>query len=227
MAGYIASFVAFLLIVYFAWRKIVPPVRKLMREQQETIRKQVEQAEVTSERLAAVEKRYRDALADARTEAAKIRDGARADAQRIVAEMRAHAEAEVERIRQRGEEDLVAQRQQVIRELRIRIGTLAVDLATELVTEHLSDQQRRSATVDRLLAELESMSATEQHPSGDGPSPAGSAAAGAATPATATKPSRARSTGTRSTAATKSAAKPATAKPTTRRSSTRSSGEDS
>jgi F-type H+-transporting ATPase subunit b len=160
VAEYIASLVGFLLIIYFAWRKIVPPVRTMMRARQDAIRQQVEDAKLATERLAAAEKKYRDALAEARTEAAKIRDAARADAQRIVADMRAQAEREVERIRQRGEEDLVAQRQQVIRELRHRIGELSVDMAGELVTEHLTTPANRSATVDRLLSELEAMAAS-------------------------------------------------------------------
>jgi F-type H+-transporting ATPase subunit b len=169
VAQYIGAFVGFLLIIYFAWRKVVPPVRTMMTQRQDAIRKQVEDAKLASERLAAAEQKYRDALADARTEAAKIRDAARADAQRIVVEMREQAEQEVERIRRRGEDDLVAQRQQVIRELRQRIGELAVDMAGELVSEHLSDQQQRSASVDHLLDELESMSASSTSPS----SPAG------------------------------------------------------
>ena len=121
--------------------------------------KQVEDAKVAAEQLAEAERKYRDALAEARTEAAKIRDAARADAQRIVEEMREQADREVERIRQRGEEELVAQRRQVIRELRGRIAEHAVDLAGELVTEHLSGQRTGSATVDRLLDELDAMAA--------------------------------------------------------------------
>jgi ATP synthase F0 subunit b len=161
VAEYIGSLVGFLLIVWFAWRKVVPPVRKMMKTRQDAIAQQVEDAKQTSQRLAEAEQAYRDALAEARTEAAKIRDAARADAQRIVAEMRDHAQREVERIKQRGEDDLVAQRQQVLRELRGRIGELAVDMAGELVTEHLAGVDSRSASVDRLLDELESMAATE------------------------------------------------------------------
>jgi ATP synthase F0 subunit b len=157
---YIASLVGFLLIIYFGWRKVAPPVSKLMKQRQDAIGQQVQDAKLAAERLAAAEKQYQDAVAEARTEAAKIRDAARADAQRIVVEMREHAEREVERIRQRGEEDLVARREQVIRELRVRIGTMAVDLAGELVTGHLAGQQARSATVDRLLDELADMAST-------------------------------------------------------------------
>ena len=162
MADYIAEFVGFLVVVAVLWWKVVPPVRAAMGRQRELIAAQVADAAAATERLAQAEQKYRDALAEARTEAAKIRDAARADAQRILEEMRLQAEREVERIRQRGEEDLVTQRERVIRELRGRIGELAVDLAGELVVEHLSDERRRSATVDRLLDELESMAATTQ-----------------------------------------------------------------
>src|SRR5882724_4277840 len=157
---YIASLVGFLLIIYFGWRKVAPPVRKLMTQRQDAIGQQVDDAKLAAERLAAAEKQYQDAVAEARTEAAKIRDAARADAQRIVVEMREHAEREVQRIRQRGEEDLVARREQVVRELRVRIGELAVDQAGELVRGHLASQQARSATVDRLLDELAAMASS-------------------------------------------------------------------
>lgn len=160
MAAYIGSLVGFLIIVWVAWRRVVPPLRKAVGDRQAAIAKQVEDSKLATERLAAAEKKYRDALAEARTEAAKIRDAARADAQRIVEEMREQAGREVERIKQRGEEDLVTQRQQVIRELRSRIGELTVTLAGELVSEHLSGPGRRAATVDHLLDELEAMAAS-------------------------------------------------------------------
>jgi F-type H+-transporting ATPase subunit b len=160
MADYIAELVGFIIVIAVIWWKVVPPVRTAMRRTQALIAKQVEESKAATERLAEAERKYKDAIAEARTEAAKIRDGARADAQRIVVEMREQAEREVERIRQRGEDDLVTQRQQVIRELRTRIGELSVDLASELVAEHLSSQQNKAASVDRLLDELAAMAAT-------------------------------------------------------------------
>ncbi|HKO00025.1 MAG TPA: F0F1 ATP synthase subunit B [Pseudonocardiaceae bacterium] len=167
VADYIAELVGFAVVVAVIWWKVVPPVRAAMRRQKDAVAQQVADAEQASARLAEAERRYRDALTEARTEAAKIRDAARADAIRIVDEMREQADREVARIRERGEAELVAQRRQVIRELRTRIGELAVDLAGELVTEHLSDPQRRSATVDRLLDELESMAATTPEATGE------------------------------------------------------------
>jgi F-type H+-transporting ATPase subunit b len=168
MSEFIGELIAFVVVAFVLWRYVVPPVRTLMRNQQETIRKQVENAKQAHERLLAAERKLQEAVAEARTEAAKIRDTARADAQRIVEEMREHAERELERIRQRGLEDLETQRLQVIRELRLRIGQLTVAAATELVTQHLSDDRRRASTVDRMLDELEAMSAQETVPAGRG-----------------------------------------------------------
>lgn len=159
MLEYIAELVGFIVVIVVIWWKVVPPVRKAMRQRQDLVAKQVEEAKAASERLAVAERKYRDAIADARTEAAKIRDAARADAQRILEEMREQADREVERVRQRGQEELVAQQRQVVRELRGRIAELAVELAGELVAEHLSGADRRSATVDRLLDELDAMAA--------------------------------------------------------------------
>ncbi|MDP9429372.1 MAG: F0F1 ATP synthase subunit B, partial [Actinomycetota bacterium] len=102
---------------------------------------------------------YRAQLAEARTEAAQIRDQARAEGQQILEELRAQAQQESARIVARGEEQLATSRQQVVNELRGQIGRLAVDLAGRVVGESLEDQARRSGTVDRFLDQLDGMAA--------------------------------------------------------------------
>lgn len=155
----IPGLIGFAIVVFVLWRYAVPPVRRMMRKEQEAVRKQMADAEAARERLEEAEAKYRDAVANARTEAAKIRDTARADSQRIVEEMRERAGREVERIRASGEEQLVTQRQQIVRELHAEIGEMATELAGQLVGEHLADSANRSASVDRFIDELEGMSA--------------------------------------------------------------------
>ncbi|WP_160148889.1 F0F1 ATP synthase subunit B [Amycolatopsis alkalitolerans] len=169
-ARYVGTLVAFALIVGLIWWKIVPPVRKMMRARQETIRQQIEESKRADERLAEAERKYAGAVAEAKTEAAVIRDQARADALRIVDEMKARAQQEVERIKQRGEEHLAQQHQQIIRELRAEIGQAAAELAGRIVREHLAQAGNRTATVDRFLDELDETSARtdEAVPAGAG-----------------------------------------------------------
>ncbi len=156
---FIAELIAFLIILFVLWRYVVPPMQRVMRERQEMVRRQIKESQLASERLEAAEARYRDSLAEARTEAARIRDDARADGQRIIDEMRERAQQEADRIRQRGEEQLAQQREQAVRQLRAEVGQLAVALAGRIVGESMEDEARKRGTVDRFLEELEGMSA--------------------------------------------------------------------
>ena len=160
-ATFIAEFIAFLLILAFIARYILPFVQKAMRERQEIIRKQMEDSEQAKVKLAAAEEQYQRALAEARTEAAQIREGARAEAQRVVEELRAHAHEESSRIIARGEEQLQSQRSQVVRELRGEVGSLAVELSEKIIGQRLADDAQVRATVDSFLADLEQRDAVD------------------------------------------------------------------
>ncbi len=160
-ATFIAEFIAFLLILAFIARYILPFVQKAMRERQEIIRKQMEDSEQAKVKLAEAEEQYQRALAEARTEAAQIREGARAEAQRVVEELRAQAHEESSRIIARGEEQLQSQRSQVVRELRGEVGSLAVELSEKIIGQRLADDAQVRATVDSFLADLEQRDSVE------------------------------------------------------------------
>ena len=54
-----------------------------------------------------------------------------------------------------GRDQLAAQRESIVRQLRAEVGTLAVDLAGRIVGESLTDTARQGRMVDRFLADLE------------------------------------------------------------------------
>ena len=147
-------------IVYFVFAKFVAPrFEQVFRARREAIEGGIERAEAVQAEAKAALEQYRAQLAEARNEAAQIRDKARAEGQQILEELRTQAQEESARIVARGEEQLATARQQVVNELRGQIGTLAVDLAGRVVGESLADDARRSGTVDRFLAELDGMAA--------------------------------------------------------------------
>ncbi len=153
----IAELFALVVVVVVIVKYVVPPIRRIMRKRQDLVRNQVAESLAAHERLRAAERHYREALDEARAEAARIRDDARADAQRIGEEMKEQARREVERIRQRGEEQLASQHQQIVRELRTQLGAQAAALAERMVRESLADERCRSGTVDAFLGDLEGM----------------------------------------------------------------------
>jgi F-type H+-transporting ATPase subunit b len=155
-ATFFAELLAFLVILAVLWKWVVPPVSKVMRERQDVIRKQLDDADEAKAKLAEAQAEYQRALNEARTQASVIRDNARAEAQRISDELRAQAAEESQRIIARGEEQLANQRRSIVRELRGEVGKLAVDLAGKIVGDSLADEARQRATVERFLADIDS-----------------------------------------------------------------------
>jgi F-type H+-transporting ATPase subunit b len=155
----IIGLVAFAILFFVVAKFVAPRFEQIFRARREAIEGGIERAEAMQAEAKAALERYQAQLAEARTEAAQIRDHARAEGQQILEELRAQAQEESARIMARGEEQLAASRQQVVNQLRGEIGALAVDLAGRVVGESLEDQARRSGTVDRFLDQLDGMAA--------------------------------------------------------------------
>lgn len=170
---FIAEIIAFLIILGLLYRYVIPVVSKSMTERQETIRRQIEDSREAKERLEAAEAEYKQAMADNRTEAARIREEARAQGQQIIDEMRRTAQEEAERVSERERARMEAERQTMIHQLRAEVGQIAVELAGRIVGESLADEARQSRVVDRFLAELDETASQEPSEA----EPAGSAAA--------------------------------------------------
>ncbi|MCW2721816.1 F0F1 ATP synthase subunit B [Pseudonocardia sp.] len=155
----IAELVGFVIIILVLYRFVWPLVKKMVADRQNVVQQQVDDAAEAERKLAEAQQRYDSAVAEARNEAARIRDDARADALSIREELKEQAEAEVERIKQRGEEQLAAERDQVVRQLRSELGAQAMQLAERIVVDQLSDEKRRSTTVDGFLNDIDQLPA--------------------------------------------------------------------
>lgn len=155
----IIGLIAFAIVLAVMVRFVAPRFEQVFQARREAIEGGIERAEAMQAEAKAALEQYRAQLAEARNEAAQIRDEARAEGQQILEELRRQANEESARIVARGEEQLATQKQQLVNELRGQIGTLAVDLAGRVVGESLAEDARRRGTVDRFLAELDAMAA--------------------------------------------------------------------
>ncbi|MBI3687656.1 MAG: F0F1 ATP synthase subunit B [Actinobacteria bacterium] len=154
----IIGLVAFAVLGYALMKLAFPAFERAYAARTEAIEGGLRRAEETQAEARRVLEEYTRQMAEARTEAATIRDDARADAERITEAMRQHAQEESARIVARGEEQLAGQRQYLVAELRREIGQLSVDLAERIVGDSLSGTVARRKTVDRFLAELDDVS---------------------------------------------------------------------
>ncbi|HEY8473965.1 MAG TPA: F0F1 ATP synthase subunit B [Natronosporangium sp.] len=152
----ILGLVAFLVLLFVMRKYVVPRFEQVYAERTNQIEGGIERARAAEAEANRLLEQYQAQLAEARTEAAKIRDDARADAEAIRQDVLAQAREEADRIIAAGRDALAAERATLVRELRAEIGSLSVELASRIVGESLADEARRAGTVERFLAELES-----------------------------------------------------------------------
>ena len=80
-------------VLFFVFAKFVAPrFEQVFRARREAIEGGIERAEAMQAAAKAALEQYRAQLAEARTEAAQIRDAARAEGQQIIEELRAQAQ---------------------------------------------------------------------------------------------------------------------------------------
>jgi F-type H+-transporting ATPase subunit b len=149
------SAVCFVVILFFFWKLILPRMQKMLDDRAEAIEGNIAKADDAQRKAEAALERYTAQLADARAEAGKIRDVARADGQKIISELKEQAGAEAARITASAKAQIEAERQAAVMSLRSEVGTLAIDLASGVIGESLTDDAKASAIVDRFLADLE------------------------------------------------------------------------
>jgi F-type H+-transporting ATPase subunit b len=143
-----------IIVVAFLW-KVLPNVRKTLDERAALIEGGITKAENAQAEANAALEEYKKQLADARAEAARIREQARADGNAIIAELKEQATIEAARVTASAKASIEAERQSALVSLRSEVGSLAIDLASGVIGESLSDDKKAAAVVDRFLAELE------------------------------------------------------------------------
>lgn len=135
--------------------RAVPRFEKAYKDRTEAIEGGLERAEVAQREAAEALQMYKAQLADARGEAAKLREEARAEGSVILEQMRTTAQEEATRITASARTSIEAERQVAFNSLLNEVGALATELASRIVGESLDDVARQSRVVERFLEEVE------------------------------------------------------------------------
>ena len=151
----IVGLVTFGIIFFALWKVLMPRLNQTLTERTDKIEGGLQRAEEAQAEANATLAKYREQLAEARHEAARLREEAREQGAQIIAEMRDQAQAEARRLVDAAHTQIEADRQQAIQSLRTEVGGLAVDLASRVVGESLTDEARQRRIVERFLDEMD------------------------------------------------------------------------
>jgi F-type H+-transporting ATPase subunit b len=158
----IFGFIGFFIIFGILAKILLPRMQKTLQQRTDSIEGGLKRAEETQAEANQMLEQYRAQLAEARHEAARLREEAKEQGARIKAELREEGEAERQRLVESARAQIAADRQQALASLRAEVGTMSIELASRIVGESLEDDARQRRTVDRFLTALEQQSASAE-----------------------------------------------------------------
>jgi F-type H+-transporting ATPase subunit b len=160
-ATFFVELAAFALLLFLLAKYVIPPINRAMTSRQDAIRQQFADLDQAKDEAHEAEAEFKAQIAEARHEAARIREEAREQGAAIIAELREQAQSEAARIVDHAHAQIEADRKAAVASLRAEVGTLATTLAGRIVGESLDDDERSNRVVDRFLADLETLEASE------------------------------------------------------------------
>jgi F-type H+-transporting ATPase subunit b len=146
--------ICFILVFGVLAKVLMPRIQQTLAQRTDQIEGGLARAEEAQTEAQQLLEQYRQQLAEARHEAARLREEAREQGAQIIAEMREQAQAEARRITESAQAQIEAERQQALTALRAE--------ASRIVGESLTDYARQGRMVDRFLDELEQVPASER-----------------------------------------------------------------
>lgn len=152
----IAGIIAFAIVFAFIWRWAVPALNTMLEQRQAAIAGQLSAAEKSKQEAESLLSDYKAQLADSKAEGNRIIEDARATAEQMKAEVLAKAETDAQQIIAKAREEAENERDRALADARKQVGSISVDLASQIVGESLNPETHQ-ALVNRYLADLENM----------------------------------------------------------------------
>ena len=163
----IVEIVAFLIVLYFIGRKVLPYVNKQIEERQEQIRESLQAAEKAREEADETRAQREGILDEARQQAREIVSQANRTADQARADGQIRGQQEYDRLVASADAEIALARQRALDEVTSRIGTLVLTVARQVIEREI-DAQRHRGLID------EAVSALRAEATSAGAGPAGS-----------------------------------------------------
>lgn len=149
---FVLELVAFLLVLGFIAKYVLPPLRKAMADREATIRNSLEAAEAARRQASELAEQRREALEAARAEARQIVDQASEVADQLREEGRQRGQEEYERLVESAHAEIELERQRARDEVMSEVGDLVLRAAERVIGEGLDDRRHRALVEEAIAA---------------------------------------------------------------------------
>lgn len=145
--------VAFLLLLAAMYKLVFPKANQALEDRAAVIEGKMEEAEAKLTEAETTKADFEARIADARGEANRIIDEAKTTAESLRADIIARAEEEARGIVERAQNEIAAERDRALQDLRTEVGALSVELASKIVEREL-DASTHQGLVDDYIQRL-------------------------------------------------------------------------
>jgi len=128
---------AFLLVFFALWKFAFPPMMEALKARTDKIQGDLDEAETAKTEARTELADYKTQLAGARDEANRIIEESRKTADQLRKDIQAKAETEAQATVIKAQEEIRAERDRALQELKAQVGDIAVDLAGRVVGKSL------------------------------------------------------------------------------------------
>jgi F-type H+-transporting ATPase subunit b len=149
----VAQIINFILLILFLNGLLIKPLMRGLENRRLRIEESLENARKADERLANVERDYQARLNEAAADAQKMRADTLQGAQAELERLRKEAQADAERIRAQARVDALAERNQILAELRTQVAGLAMAAANKIIGNSL-DTKRQQVLINDFFGKV-------------------------------------------------------------------------
>jgi F-type H+-transporting ATPase subunit b len=148
--------ICFAVVAFVLIKLAFPRIRQAVEAREKKIQSDLEAADNARNEAQKQLEDYKKQLAEARGEANKIIEEARRSAEDVRKDIIARSEREAGQIVERAQEQIQAERQRTLQELRAQVAEISIELAEKVVGRSLDGQSQRDL-VDAYIREVSGM----------------------------------------------------------------------
>ena len=149
--------ICFAVVAFLLARYAFPKLRETVEARERAIQSELEEAERSKAEAQQLLDTYKQQLSQARSEANRLIEEARRQGEEVRRDIVSRAEQDAEGIVSRAREQIDAERNRTVQELRGQIAQLSIDLAEKVVGRSLDGEAQRDL-VDSYIREVGAMS---------------------------------------------------------------------
>lgn len=142
-------------IIFFVLAKFgFPVITKMVEKRADHIESSLQAAKEADLRLSQIQQEQDELLKEARAEQGRILKEASEARDKIVAQAKADAQAQAAKILEQASQEILAQKESALVEIRMQVAALSLEVAQKLVRKNLSDDKEQLALVEKMLDEV-------------------------------------------------------------------------